>query len=36
MAYPAVSRLRDMSLPDLIEALIAFRAAQDAESAVQA
>ena len=31
MAYPTVSRL-----PDLVAALVAFRAAQDAESGVQA
>ena len=36
MSYPTASRLRGMSLPDLIAALIAFRAAQDAESAVRA
>ena len=27
MAYPTVSRLRGMSLPDLVAALVAFRAA---------
>ena len=36
VSYPTVSRLRGMSLPDLVAALVAFRAAQDAESAVRA
>ena len=36
MSYPTASHLRGMSLPDLVAALVAFRAAQDAESAVQA
>ena len=36
MAYPTISSLRGMSLPDLVAAPVAFRATQDAESAAQA